>query len=109
MIGSTISWVIDELDAAERTATYSVNVCDCSNVGILETLASATYTDAGESTVGYPILPSSLPVEVTDNTELCGTPSVGLGETNISQNCPRGIENVNNPRYSDGDVVWIAS
>lgn len=89
MIGSTITWVIDEFDAVERTTTYSVNVCDCGNIGTLETLAGVTYADAGATAAGYPVLPSSLPVEVTDNTELCGTPSVGLGELN--HNHPRGF------------------
>lgn len=75
-----MTWTIAELDATERTANYHLDVCDCTNVGTVNTLARVTYTDSETSIDAYPVLPDSLEVQVTDSTWLCGTPAVALGE-----------------------------
>lgn len=61
--------------------SYSVDVCDCGNVGSsIETLASTSYEDETTSLNAYPTLPASIVVQVVDSTRLCGVPDVKLGE-----------------------------
>lgn len=77
---STFTWTIAEFDATVRTSSYGVNVCNCDNVGTVEIIEGVSYMDDNSSTSAYPVVPSSIQVQVTDNTGYCGTPGVGLGE-----------------------------
>lgn len=59
---------------------YTASVCDCDNVGTLETLAGVSYTDESSTVDAYPSLPSSIEVQITDTTGYCGDAALGLGE-----------------------------
>lgn len=64
--------------------TYVIDACDCDNVGgSIDTLASITYTDDGNSPATYPALPEGVLVEVVDPTETCGVPEVTLGKQRL--------------------------
>lgn len=60
--------------------SYTAAVCDCDNVGTLETLAAVSYSDDSSSIDAYPSLPSSLEVQITDTAGYCGDAALSLGE-----------------------------
>lgn len=78
--GSNVIWSIPDLDTILYEMSYVVDICDCDNLGTMETLASTSYSDSETLRADYPVLPSSLVVEVVDLTGFCGVPGVGLGE-----------------------------
>lgn len=69
--------------------SYSVDVCDCNNVGnTIETLASASYADDATPVDDHPLMPDSLAIEVMDSSQFCGVPYVALGER-LARDCQR--------------------
>lgn len=78
--GSNAVWFIPDLGTGLYEMSYAVDICDCDTLGTVETLASASYSDSKTLPAAYPVLPSSLLVEVVDLTGFCGVPGVGLGE-----------------------------
>lgn len=88
----TLTWLIANLDESMRELTYVVDACDCSSAGgSLNTLASISYTDDGNSPATHPTLPTGITVEVVDPTETCGTPSVTLGEQHFENKCRTNV------------------
>lgn len=79
--GSTVIWSIADLDTTTHEMSYSIDMCDCSHIGVaVETLESTSYADDTTSPDVFPLMPKSLAVEVVDSSELCGPPSIALGE-----------------------------